>query len=641
MTGAVTVFLICCLLQDSLCQNFAAFIPQTVNGLIGSCVNIPCSFQIDPDDDKNLDDSCKALWRRRSDNEIVFDSSRTGADASLNILQGNLIGILSKKDCTTILNMMSSNSNHKYYFRLQCDNKLKYNFKTNVVFIDVQDSLSSPTIITPSRLEVEEGTPVRLNCSAAAPCPTSPPTLTWTPTIGDAEDHMETKFVASVMSFTASYLHNEQNISCTAVYNRQAGSDLSYEISLTPRVFFSPKETSVIVKTPGPVVEGSSVTLFCSSRANPPVTNYTWYKDGEEDKEHRQSLVIDSVDLNHSGNYCCKAKNDLGEEKSASIQLDIQYAPKNTSVIYSGPVKEGNSVTLTCSTNANPAVDSYTWYKVNGDEVTVVGFKRQLSYTVSAVDNKFYCTVSNKYGAQNSSITLIDVQYAPKNTSVIYSGPVKEGNSVTLTCSTNANPAVDSYTWYKVNGDEVTVVGFKRQLSYTVSAVDNKFYCTVSNKYGAQNSSITLIDVQFIHTVSLLIGAAVGALGMLLMCAPLLLFLCRKTKGSISSGNKLVDTSDFLVTNETNSSQVNTIYANEATIEEDEGVKEDTLHFADLDFTKLQAKSDGKMEGEIRGLASKTAVYAEIRLHSRGNDGEEEKGERTISDNHFGQTRVS
>ncbi len=66
---------------------------------------------------------------------------------------------------------------------------------------------------------------------------------------------------------------------------------------------------------------------------------------------------------------------------------------------------------------------------------------------------------------------------------------------MTLTCDSNANPAVDNYTWYKVEGDQVTAVGSKKRLSTTVTEVDSQFYCQVSNKYGAQNSSITQIDV--------------------------------------------------------------------------------------------------------------------------------------------------
>lgn len=65
-----------------------------------------------------------------------------------------------------------------------------------------------------------------------------------------------------------------------------------------------------------------------------------------------------------------------------------------------------------------------------------------------------------------------------------------------LTCSTDANPAVDSYTWYKVKGDQKTAVGFEKRLLTTVTEDEREFFCKVSNKYGTQNSTIIQIDVQ-------------------------------------------------------------------------------------------------------------------------------------------------
>lgn len=64
-----------------------------------------------------------------------------------------------------------------------------------------------------------------------------------------------------------------------------------------------------------------------------------------------------------------------------------------------------------------------------------------------------------------------------------------------MTCDADSNPAVDSYTWYKVAGDQVTEVGSEKMLSTAVSEVDSQFFCHASNRYGAQNSSIARIDV--------------------------------------------------------------------------------------------------------------------------------------------------
>uniref|UniRef100_A0A8D2ZU90 Ig-like domain-containing protein n=1 Tax=Scophthalmus maximus TaxID=52904 RepID=A0A8D2ZU90_SCOMX len=361
------------MLNFVLCQKWAVTLPQKVEGLSGSCVVIPCSFTLPPEQNKHLDDSCKVIWKRGFGRTKVFDSSLAGASASLNVLQGSLTGNLREKNCTTVFNNLPSKHSDSYYFRLECNSPLK-------------------PALNPSTLEVEEGTPVRLNCSTVAPCPVLPPVLSWTPSKGDIEESAERRSLTSVLNFTASHLHNGQKISCNILYNRQGGK-------------ISPKDTTLIVNSTGPTLEGSSVSLFCRSRANPPVANYTWYKDNEEDGEDGSILFLSSVNTSHNGDYHCEAKNALGDESSATIQLDIQYPPKNTSVRVdpTGPVLDGSSVTLTCTSIGNPAVLNFTWFRVAARQIKVVGSKPDFTFNVTKLsEDQYYCEALNVHGAEYS-----------------------------------------------------------------------------------------------------------------------------------------------------------------------------------------------------------------------------------------------
>ncbi|KAJ4931027.1 hypothetical protein JOQ06_025327 [Pogonophryne albipinna] len=709
--------------------------PLSIDGLTGSCVKVPCTFDFNSKFDVDLDNSCKAIWIRGSTGgTIVFDSGLTGVQAS-----GNLTGNLLNKECTTIFYNMPLSHSDNYYFRIQCDNNLKGTYPTGVR-ITTQNSLDQPTI-TPSTLEVEEGALVTLSCTAVAPCPILPPDLTWTPRIGDIEEKHESESMVSVMNFTSSYLHNGQNFSCTALYKPQAGNtDPRFEKFMTLHVLyppkstsvgysatvkegsllnltcdgnanpaaytwykvnggqvtdvgsgkrfsttvsevdkqfyckvsniygtqnssitqidvqFPPKETTIIIEPKGPLLEGSSVSLLCKSRANPPVTNYTWYKGDEEEKEAGSSLVLNNVKPSSSGDYYCAAKNEHGDQNSTLIRLNIQYLPKNTSVSVdpSGPVQDGSSVTLTCTSIANPAAVNFTWFRAAGREEKVMGSERDLTFNVTKLsEDQYYCEALNVHGPGTSERVSFDVTFPPEILSS--SRCIKISSMIRCSCYSQGNPP-PSLVW-KLAGEPVNHsaaipireeslgnMGMKSIITlYDLDKDTLSLVCLSINSLGfdsfAFNMSLSKTE-QGLHSLSFGIGFVVGFLGMLLVCVPLLIIYYRKGKVISSSDKGTAETCNPVVTNAINSSKVDVIYANKAFLEEREVAEEEPLHYVNVDFDKLQAHSKGKPgEGEIRGLDSKTE-YAEIRLQSRGSIGGDAEEEENVSDTQLEQEKT-
>uniref|UniRef100_A0AAX7UIP7 Ig-like domain-containing protein n=1 Tax=Astatotilapia calliptera TaxID=8154 RepID=A0AAX7UIP7_ASTCA len=292
-----------------------------INVLRGSCVNIPCSFDLDNTYDKNLDNSCKAYWSDSSS----FDSE----NAKLKPTK-EMTGDLTKKDCTTTFNNASYLQSAKYYFRLE------YFFFIHLLTIHEQITLNvfptddppSPTL-TPSTLEVEEGASVSLTCSAPAPCWSHPPALTWSSNLGQSQETLQenqdkTKVRTSVMNFNASHLHHGNKISCTAVYQKQDGSpDVTAETSLTPDISYSPKDVQISISPSAPILENQKVTLTCSSNANPAVENYTWYRaDGDLETFIGTGSSFNVTVSKVKSTFFCKATNELGFKRSSNLQIN-------------------------------------------------------------------------------------------------------------------------------------------------------------------------------------------------------------------------------------------------------------------------------------------------------------------------------
>uniref|UniRef100_UPI003AB00600 myelin-associated glycoprotein-like isoform X1 n=1 Tax=Centroberyx gerrardi TaxID=166262 RepID=UPI003AB00600 len=289
--------------------------PQTLEVLSGSCVTIPCSFDIEDRYKPNLDNTCTAIWKK--DGKEVFGTNDPPNQQARQRLNGEVTGDLTKKQCTTTLNNMTTDYSGEYFFRLQCPKYLKYSFSFNTVNIVVEAAPPSPTLTT-SRLEVKEGSSVSLSCSAVAPCPSLPPTLTWTPRLGNSQETLKenqdkTKVMTSVLTFTASRLHDGQTISCTALYNQQAGSkNLSAAANSTISILSAPE----ILFSSGCIRTAAQINCSCETVGNPPPT-VKWQLDGTP-VNHSDKFTISYELLNDTGLRSFIAINQL-QSKDSSI----------------------------------------------------------------------------------------------------------------------------------------------------------------------------------------------------------------------------------------------------------------------------------------------------------------------------------
>ncbi|KAG7258991.1 hypothetical protein CRUP_017020 [Coryphaenoides rupestris] len=161
------------------------------------------------------------------------------------------------------------------------------------------------------------------------------------------------------------------------------------------------------------VTEGQRVTLSCITSC--PLTDkpsYIWYQNnrpvaGPESPENQ--LVLDPVGPQHAGSYSCSVSR-YQHVRSPEETLSVQYAPKNHSVTVSpsGDIEEGSSVTLNCSSDANPAAQ-YTWFKVNTSHSSRdmnQGQHLVFKHIQSSDSGQYLCVAQNKLGSTSESISI-------------------------------------------------------------------------------------------------------------------------------------------------------------------------------------------------------------------------------------------
>lgn len=105
-----------------------------------------------------------------------------------------------------------------------------------------------------------------------------------------------------------------------------------------------------------------------------------------------------------------RKQNRSVTQKKAKPTTDAERflpdGPKSTSAGPPTEVDGGRSVSLVCSSRANPPVGSFVWFRME-DGVQVVGNQ---SVLVTAEDGEYFCSATNKHGSQNSSAVTVKIK---------------------------------------------------------------------------------------------------------------------------------------------------------------------------------------------------------------------------------------
>ncbi|KAF4118132.1 hypothetical protein G5714_000183 [Onychostoma macrolepis] len=337
-------------------------------------------------------------------------------------------------------------------------------------------------------------------------------------------------------------------IICDAVINAHNTSSTKVMETMSKYLKYAPERmggggrvtltvTDLQVESPERVTEGDSVRLTCkSSCALTDGATFIWYRNSQpltERRDRNNQLLLQSVRREDAGRYSCALHGHI--YISPAVQLSVTYPPKcvSVSISPSGEIVEGDSVTLSCSSDSNPAAE-ISWFKGG----TSIGSGRIYSISKIRSDHSGEYKCIDEHGEKYSDAVTLNVMYPPRNVSVsiVQSGQFWEGDSVTLICSSDSNPPAE-ISWFKEN--QSSAVGSGQSFSALQSG---RFYCEAHNQHGSQRSDAVTVTVKgHLLILYISIGVFCGAAVITTMLLIWSVFDCRYTAADVKSTERLYE----------------------------------------------------------------------------------------------------
>nr|XP_005754164.1 PREDICTED: sialic acid-binding Ig-like lectin 12 [Pundamilia nyererei] len=161
-------------------SSWTVKVPSSVKGHLGLCVVIPCSY--DFPSPQNKVSEFTGIWYNDNDQVICHSNASQILDPFLN--RTKLLGDLSKKNCSLMIENLQQSDGWPFYFRIEIKDYNQYSYINDKVSI----SLSQPNLSVQE--EIKEGENVSASCSVFHSCPTYPPSFIWS---HSGEQHDQTQ----------------------------------------------------------------------------------------------------------------------------------------------------------------------------------------------------------------------------------------------------------------------------------------------------------------------------------------------------------------------------------------------------------------------------------------------------------------
>ncbi|XP_041081768.1 sialoadhesin-like [Polyodon spathula] len=310
------------LLRKSACTKWTAQLPETISAVEGSCVVIPCAFTYP----KGVEASITAVWYTSKNifqSLVVYNVDPLQVDARF-LGRAFLIGNLTSGDCALKIDKVKTADGKRYYISFHAEGQT-FKLHDQMVTLAVMKTPEKPRISNPGVLT--EGQPVTVNCTTEYTCPSNPPTVHWggvngTVILQYTAKQQVTWAVTSSIKFTPS--SRDSQIQCQVTYPGRNNATEHRPL----HVKYAPKVTEILVWTRD-ITEGSSVSMSCSSKGDPPISRYNWFlvQGGQTVDLERHTEKVRVPNVTRGVQFYCTAENKIGQTQSPRKSLNVEYKP--------------------------------------------------------------------------------------------------------------------------------------------------------------------------------------------------------------------------------------------------------------------------------------------------------------------------